>query len=90
MKQLYIIILLIALTSCGGMRAIYGVPEDKWVTMTESERQAAIERFEQEQIINAQTREQAEKAKQEAEEFERQCHEDEEKCRVITRQRWGF
>ena len=82
-------------------QAIYGVPSEQWEKMTDTERQAAIERFEQQQIINERTRKRAEiikyqgdKAREEAKEFERQCKEQdemtEEQCRVITRRRFGF
>jgi len=94
-KILHTILLLsgIVLTSCGGSRAIYGVPAGQWERMNEAERQAAIERFNRQASINAQTRIQAEKAKQEAIELARQCHEKGNKprsCRVKRHQQIGF
>ncbi len=94
-KILHTILLLswIMVAGCGGSRAVYGVPAELWERMNESERQTAIERFNRQEKINAQTRLQAEKAKKEAEEIAKQCHEerktDPSKCRVITHRRFG-
>ncbi|EDN65510.1 secreted protein [Beggiatoa sp. PS] len=98
MKNRYLIfcLLWIVLTGCGATRAIYGVPEVQWARMNETERQATIDYFKQQQEINAVTRIQAEKAKTEAEEFASQCHDAEtyqhpsEKCEVIQHHRWLF
>ena len=96
-KFLSIFLLLVgmAMTGCGITRAVYGVPEEQWARMNEQERQATIERFKRQQEINAQTREQAEKAREEAEEFASQCHDEHnlpvpEKCKVISRHRVWF
>jgi len=98
MKNLYSLLLLAVLAGCG-THAIYGVPEEQWNQMNEPERQATIERFKQQQQINAQTRTQAEKAKKEAEEFTEQCFETDEdennssdstECEVKTRRKWLF
>jgi len=93
---IFCLLLWIVLTGCGATRAIYGVPEVQWTRMNETERQATIDYFKQQQEINAATRIQAEKAREEAEEFASQCHDVEkyehpsEKCEVIQRHRWLF
>ncbi len=92
-------IILWSMTAC--TQAIYGVPTEKWEKMTETERQTIIERFKQQEVINERTRKRAEiikyqgdKAREEAKEFERKCRENgtmtAEKCRVITRRKFGF
>ncbi len=92
MRIFSFIFIILILISCGTTRAIYGIPEDKWQQMSESERQAAIEQYEQQQIIYAETREQGEKARQEAEEFAAKCHDTEapDECEVITRRKFGW
>ncbi|MDM8558107.1 hypothetical protein [Candidatus Parabeggiatoa sp. HSG14] len=106
MKILKAILLLswVVIASCGITRAIYGVPEEEWKRMSEAEQQTAIERFKQQEEINAKTRVQAEKAKEiaeqskpKSEEFAQKCHEIKddisdlsEECNVITRRRFGF
>ncbi len=82
--------------SCGITHAVYGVPQDQWNRMTEKERQLTKERFYQQEKINAQTRVQAEKARQEAEEFANRCQKDNEtpsahsECRMTTKRQWGL
>jgi DNA topoisomerase VI subunit B len=94
--NLIVCLLWIVLTGCGATRAIYGVPEGQWQQMNETERQATIEYFKRQQEIHAATRIQAEKAREEAEEFASQCHDVEtyqppsEKCEVIQRRWWLF
>jgi hypothetical protein len=71
------------------------MPQDKWEQLSEAERQATIERYEQQQSINAETRNQADKAREEAEEFAAKCRENEAgdksgECEVITRRRFGL
>jgi hypothetical protein len=66
MKFFNLSALLLCLSACGGMPAIYGVPQDRWERMSEAEQAEAIERFEQMEEINRQTREAAEQARQEA------------------------
>ncbi len=91
-------LLCLALSGCS--RAIYGVPEEQWQQMSEADRARTIERFNQQEAIYAETRRQAElaresaeKAKQEAYEFERKCKEIEQsgetsaECQKIRRQR---
>jgi len=95
MKKIIMLLLIsIILSNCGGSRAIYGVPAEQWERMDETERQATVELFNRQEAINAQTRVQAEKAKQEAEEIAKQCHEDRKidpsKCRTITQRKFGF
>jgi len=96
MRITSLLLLCFVLASCGTTRAIYGVPADKWSQMSEPERQAAIVRYEQQQAINEQTRQQAEKAQQEADAFAKKCHETNEagdttgECEVITRRRFGL
>ncbi|HDN26431.1 MAG TPA: hypothetical protein ENG03_04940 [Thioploca sp.] len=100
MKMLYSLLLLVVLVGCGGTRAIYGVPEEQWNLMKEQERQAAIERFKRQEEINAQTRAQAKKAREDADEFANKCHETDDEvdlsdssesdCEVITRRKWLF
>lgn len=96
MRIFGLILISLLLVNCGATRAIYGVPQDKWEQMSEPERQAAIERYEQQQAIYAETRNQAEKARQEAEEFAKKCHETNDagdtsgECEVITRRRFGL
>ncbi len=94
----------IVIASCSVTHAIYGVSEEQWERMSEAEQQAAIERFKQQEEINAQTRVQAEKAKEiaeqskpKSEEFAQKCREIKddifdlsEECNVITRHRFGF
>ena len=84
------------MASCSLTHAVYGVPEDQWNRMTEKERQLTRERFYQQEKINAQTRVQAEKARQEAEEFANRCQKDKEtssapqECHVTTKRQWGL
>lgn len=84
------------MASCGLTRAVYGVPEDQWNRMTEKERERTRERFYQQEKINAQTRVQAEKARQEAEEFANRCQKDNEtpsapqECHLTTKRQWGL
>ena len=78
---------------CGGSHAIYGVPEVQWNRMTETERQAAREQFQQQQEIYAQTRAQAEQARDKSAEFANRCHDAKDmsepnECQVITRRRF--
>ena len=96
MRIISLLLLGFVLASCGTTRAIYGVSEETWAQMSESERQATIARYEQQQAINEQTRQQAEKARQEADEFAKKCHETDDagntsgECEVITRRRFGL
>lgn len=82
--------------SCGITRAVYGVPQDQWNRLNEKERQLTMERFHQQEEMNAQTRVQAEKARQEAEEFANQCQKETEttsapkECNVTTKRQWGL
>jgi hypothetical protein len=92
--------LLLGWVLLGCSRAIYGVPAERWARMSEAEQAAAIDRFHRQQAIHAETRRQAELAQQQAEaarreahEFERQCQEraangeTSEHCQKIRRQR---
>ncbi|ALG66826.1 hypothetical protein [Beggiatoa leptomitoformis] len=98
-KFISIVFLLYCLSACGISQAVYGVPEKQWETMSETERQITIERFNRQEAINAETRVQAEatrkaveKARADAQAFEQQCLETHEKtaeeCHVITRTRF--
>jgi len=86
------------MSGCGTTRAIYGVPQAPWEQMSPTERQAARDRFKQQEEINARTREQAKqqalRAREKAEELVKLCHpeamSDSSKCQVITRQKRGF
>lgn len=95
-----ILYLLLGCLLLGCSRAIYGVPAERWARMSETEQAAAIDRFNRQQTINAETRrqaeiaeQQAEAARQEAHEFERECQaieasgERSERCQKIRRQR---
>jgi hypothetical protein len=94
MRILSLILISWLLINCSATKAIYGVPQEKWEQLSEQERQAAIERYEQQQAIYADTREQAEKARKKAEEFAAKCHETNEEgetsgeCEVIRDRRW--
>ncbi|MEK7992125.1 MAG: hypothetical protein VSS52_014025 [Thiotrichaceae bacterium] len=95
MRILGLILISLLLISCGATTAIYGVPQDKWEQFSEAERQTAIERYEQQQSINAETRNQSELARKEAEEFAAKCRNNEAgdksgECEVITRRRFGL
>jgi predicted Fe-S protein YdhL (DUF1289 family) len=98
MKTLQIILLLnwIIITSCSATHAIYGVPEDQWHRLSDKEQQAMIERVKRQEQINAQTRAQADKAREAAEEFANYCHQEKEdmsapdNCKVTTKRQWGL
>ena len=84
------------LAGCSATGAIYGIPEQQWNRMSETEQQATIKSFKQQELVNAKTRRQAEKAKKAAEKSARQCHETEEepyeskKWKDATRHQWLF
>jgi len=88
MKISIILLLIWTVTAC--THTIYGVSSERWEAMNETERQKAIEQFELQEELLEKTRIQAESAKQEAEQLERQCREEPEKCKKIKRQRFGF
>ncbi|WP_353571253.1 hypothetical protein [Candidatus Albibeggiatoa sp. nov. BB20] len=96
MRILGLIFISLLLISCGATTAIYGVPQDQWEQLSEVERQTAIERYEQQQSVYANTRDQADNARKEAEEFAAKCHETNDagdksdECDVITRRRFGL
>jgi hypothetical protein len=103
MRIILLLLLFLGIFSAlGCSRAIYGVPAERWQTMTESERQTAIETFNRDETRYAQTREQAkqarhdgERARKEAEFWQKHCRQLEEtapealkiKCKKITKRR---
>ncbi len=102
MKRLLAMFLLgmvtgIVILGCSMNRAIYGIPEAQWQSMSQTERQIAIERFKQQEKINAATRIQADQARAQAAKLCQQCQNSTEEansaattCPVITHRQWGF
>ena len=80
--RLMFLCLLLVIQGCGGVSAVYGIPKPQWQAMSEAEKQAAKQRFEEQEAIYTQTRAAAEQAKKQAEQNQVEI---EAQCRDLTR-----